>query len=244
MQGEAAPPLLSVQAIEAGYIDGVRVLDGISLEVGAGEIVTLLGRNGAGKSTVIRVVCGLLKPGGGRVRFGGADITGADPAAIVQGGIAVVPEGRRVFASLSVEENLTIGGFAQRRSFIPRPSLERIYTAFPRLAERRGQRAGTLSGGEQQMLAMGRALMAEPRLLLLDEPSMGLAPMLIEQVFDMVNTLAMAGMTILLVEQNASAALDIADRAYVLERGRIVRAGAAAVLQSDPDIRASYLGVD
>lgn len=173
----------------------------------------------------------------------GEDIAGADPADFVARGAAVVPEGRRVFGSLTVEENLAVGAFAYRRGLVPRPDLDRVYTAFPRLAERRRQRASTLSGGEQQMLAMGRALMARPRLLLLDEPSMGLAPMLIEAVFDMIDALARDGMTILLVEQNACEALDVADRAYVLERGRIVRSGEATTLQSDPEIQASYLGV-
>ena len=241
---EQTHPLLSLRSVEAGYVGGIRVLAGIDLDVVEGEIVALLGRNGAGKSTDIRVISGLLKPYSGAVAFAGADITGAEPAEVVRAGIAVVPEGRRVFASLTVEENLTIGSFAHRTSIVPRPELDEIYTAFPRLAERRAQKAGTLSGGEQQMVAMGRALMARPRLLLLDEPSMGLAPMLIEAVFDMINALASSGITILLIEQNASAALDLADRAYVLERGVIVRSGEAAALQSDPEIRSSYLGLE
>lgn len=236
--------MLALRLVRAGYLRDVPVLDGVDLEVRLGEIVTLLGRNGAGKSTVIRTICGLLKPSSGEIRFNDVNIAGADPATIVRGGIAVVPEGRRVFASLTVEENLTIGAYSHRKGLVPRPCLDRIYTTFPRLAERRAQRAGTLSGGEQQMVAMGRALMAEPRLLLLDEPSMGLAPMLIEVIFDMINELVRSGITILLVEQNASAALDIADRAYVLERGRIVLSGMASDLQSDPEVQASYLGIE
>ncbi|MBP32396.1 ABC transporter ATP-binding protein [Methylobacterium sp.] len=234
---------LALTEIDAGYLPGVQVLSGVSLTVREGEVVSLLGRNGAGKSTIIRVISGLLRPRSGRVSLFGEDIAGADPADFVARGAAVVPEGRRVFGSLTVEENLAVGAFAYRRGLVPRPDLDRVYTAFPRLAERRRQRASTLSGGEQQMLAMGRALMARPRLLLLDEPSMGLAPMLIEAVFDMIDALARDGMTILLVEQNACEALDVADRAYVLERGRIVRSGEATTLQSDPEIQASYLGV-
>lgn len=238
-----APTALALTDIDAGYLAGVCVLSDVGLMVRQGEVVSLLGRNGAGKSTLIRVISGLLRPQAGQVSLFGQDITGADPAEIVAQGIAVVPEGRRVFGSLTVEENLTIGGFSRRRGWVPKPDLDRIYAAFPRLVERRRQLASTLSGGEQQMLAMGRALMAQPRLLLLDEPSMGLAPMLIEAVFDMIDTLARDGMTILLVEQNASEALDVADRAYVLERGRITRSGEAAALQTDPEIRATYLGV-
>ncbi|TDR95059.1 ABC transporter ATP-binding protein [Enterovirga rhinocerotis] len=238
-----SPAALALTGIEAGYVAGVPVLSGVDLEVREGEVVTLLGRNGAGKSTAIRVICGLLKPNAGRVELHGERIDGLEPAAIVGRGIAVVPEGRRVFGSLSVEENLLMGGFAHRRGIAPKLDLDAIYTSFPRLVERRTQLAGTLSGGEQQMVAMGRALMAKPRVLLLDEPSMGLAPMLIDAVFDMISTLAGKGLTILLVEQNASEALDVADRAYVLERGRIRREGPAERLLSDPEIRASYLGV-
>ena len=244
MQRDRTTPLLALRSLRAGYLRDVPVLDGVDLEVRRGEIVTLLGRNGAGKSTAIRAICGLLKPSSGEIRFNDVNIAGRDPAAIVKSGIAVVPEGRRVFASLTVEENLTIGAYSHRSGVVPRPSLERLFTTFPRLAERRAQRAGTLSGGEQQMVAMGRALMADPRLLLLDEPSMGLAPMLIETIFDMINILVQSGITILLVEQNASTALDIADRAYVLERGRIVVSGMASDLRSDPEVQASYLGVE
>ncbi len=242
MSNRPAPALI-LSDVAAGYVAGVPVLRSVDLEVGAGEVVTLLGRNGAGKSTVIRAICGLLTPSAGRISLFGQDITGQDPATIVGLGIAVVPEGRRVFGSLSVEENLAIGAFSHRTGIVPKPSLDPIYAIFPRLAERRRQPAATLSGGEQQMLAMGRALMGRPKLLLLDEPSMGLAPMLIESVFDMIDRLAREGMTIFLVEQNASEALDIADRAYVLDAGRVTRSGDAAALRSDPMIRASYLGV-
>ncbi|MGA0595874.1 ABC transporter ATP-binding protein [Enterovirga sp. CN4-39] len=234
---------MSLNGIEAGYVADVPVLSGVGIEVRQGEVVTLLGRNGAGKSTLIRVICGLLKPSAGQVRLYGDRIDALEPAAIVQRGVAVVPEGRRVFGTLTVEENLRMGGFTHRSGLVPKLDLEPIYATFPRLVERRKQLAGTLSGGEQQMVAMGRALMAKPRILLLDEPSMGLAPMLIDAVFEMISDLARQGLTILLVEQNASEALDVADRAYVLERGRIRREGEAGHLLSDPEIRSSYLGV-
>lgn len=236
--------LLSVSGLNAGYLPGVDFLVGVSLEIKTGEIVALLGRNGAGKSTLIRSLGGHLRPTAGHVLVGGVDMTGVLPAAIVKAGVATVPEGRRVFGSLSVQENLTLGMFSRRGGLLAKADLARVYDIYPRLAERRAQLAGTLSGGEQQMVAMGRALMANPRLLLLDEPSMGLAPMLIEGVFDMVDQLARNGMTILLVEQNAAAALDVADRAYVLERGRIVGAGDAEALQNSADIQAHYLGVE
>lgn len=237
-----ANALLTLSQVEAGYGDS-RVLAGLDLAVNEGEVVCLLGRNGAGKTTTIRTICGLLHPTSGSIRFAGREIGRASPMAIVAAGIGTVPEGRRVFASLTVEENLLIGAYVHRRGFRAQAELGAVFAMFPRLAERRRQAAGTLSGGEQQMLAMGRALMVRPRLLLLDEPSMGLAPMLIEAVFDTINKLAGEGITILLVEQNASAALDIADRAYVLERGRIVQQGPAAELQNQSEVRESYLGV-
>ena len=236
-------PGLSVTDLHVSYIGGVDVLHGVTLEVAPGEVVCLLGRNGAGKTTLIKALCGLLPLRSGRIKYQGADLTGADPRRIVASGIAVVPEGRRVFANLTVAENLAMGAYSHRSGIGPSWRFERVYELFPRLAERRRQLAGTLSGGEQQMVAMGRALMAEPALLLLDEPSMGLAPMLIELIFDTINRLAMDGMTILLVEQNAAAALDVADRAYVLERGRIETSGPASLIESDPKIRHSYLGV-
>ena len=242
--GEPSAPGRSLSAadLHVSYIGGVDVLHGVTLEIAPGEVVCLLGRNGAGKTTLIKALCGLLPLRSGRIHFQGADLTGADPRRIVASGIAVVPEGRRVFANLTVAENLAMGAYSRRIGIGPSWRFERIYDLFPRLAERRSQLAGTLSGGEQQMVAMGRALMAEPVLLLLDEPSMGLAPMLIELIFDTINRLAMDGMTILLVEQNAAAALDVADRAYVLERGRIETSGPASSIENDPQIRQSYLG--
>jgi branched-chain amino acid transport system ATP-binding protein len=235
-------PLLTLSRVEAGYGQS-RVLGGIDLEVQEGEVVCLLGRNGAGKTTTIRTICGLLHPTFGSVRFQGQEISRAAPTAIVRSGIGTVPEGRRVFPSLTVEENLLIGAYVRRSGFRAKADLGPVFAMFPRLAERRTQAAGSLSGGEQQMLAMGRALMGRPKLLLLDEPSMGLAPMLIEAVFDTINNLARDGITILLVEQNASAALDVADRAYVLERGLIVQHGPAAELHDHPEVRESYLGM-
>lgn len=235
-------PLLSLSGLTSAY-GGIEVLHQVDLIVAAGEIVCLLGRNGAGKTTTIRGVNGLHPPMSGTIKFDGVDITHATPEAIVRGGIATVPEGRRIFASMSVEENLLLGAYSRRTGMGVRANLDPIFDMFPRLAERRRQTAGTLSGGEQQMVAMGRALMSHPRLLLLDEPSMGLAPMLIEAVFDTIDRLASQGITILLVEQNASEALDVADRAYVLEGGSIVKSGSSADLQSSADIRDAYLGV-
>jgi branched-chain amino acid transport system ATP-binding protein len=237
-------PLLEIADLEAGYMPGINVLKDVGLTVCSGEIVALLGRNGAGKSTLIRCVGGHLRPFSGTVRFAGVDLSGSEPDVVVKSGIATVPEGRRVFGSLSVQENLAVGMFSRRAGIKVNADLSRIYELFPRLAERRSQLAGTLSGGEQQMVAMGRALMAEPKMLLLDEPSMGLAPMMIEAVFDMINRLAQDGVTILLVEQNAVAALDIADRAYVLERGRVVQSGLAEDIESRSEIQSHYLGVE
>lgn len=237
-------PLLEISDVSAGYMPGVDVVRNISLAVSLGEVVALLGRNGAGKSTLIRCISGLLKPRAGSISFAGSALASSEPAAIVKAGIATVPEGRRVFASLTVQENLALGMFSRRRGVAVRSDVARIFDLFPKLAERRNQLAGTLSGGEQQMVAMGRALMAEPKMLLLDEPSMGLAPMMIEGVFDMINRLAKDGVTILLVEQNAVAALDVADRAYVLERGAIVQSGNAADIESRSDIKSHYLGVE
>lgn len=237
-----SPPLLTLSGVCAGYAPQSTVLSGVDMEVRAGQIVCLLGRNGAGKSTTIKTICGLLRPTSGSIVFDGQDITRSNPAAIVALGIAVVPEGRRVFASLSVEENLLMGAYSRRNGIVPRAPLDEIHALFPRLAERRNQLAGTLSGGEQQMLAIGRALMSQPRLLLLDEPSMGLAPILIETIFDTINTLAASGITVLLVEQNAVAALDVSDHAYVLERGRIVQSDLASVLEQTEDIQTTYLG--
>lgn len=236
--------LLHVSGLRSGYVPGVDVITDVSLSIGRGEVVALLGRNGAGKSTLIRTLSGQLRARAGTVRMGDTDLSAATAGRIVRAGIATVPEGRRVFATMTVQENLILGRYSRRRGLFAAADLDRVFTIYPRLAERRAQLAGTLSGGEQQMLAMGRALMAEPRLMLLDEPSMGLAPMLIEGVFDMIDRLARTGMTILLVEQNAASALDVADRAYVLERGNIVQSGTAEDLSRSADVRAHYLGVE
>ena len=220
----------------------IEVLHGVSLEVGAGEIVSLIGSNGAGKTTLMRVISGILPMTGGRILFDDEDI-GRLPAHVrVVRGIAQVPEARQVFAPLSVDDNLRLGGFRRRAADVP-GELDRIYALFPALAERRGIAAGNLSGGQQQMLAIGRALMSGPRLLLLDEPSMGLAPVLVDQILDTVVALRQAGVTVLLVEQNVNAALAIADRAYVIETGRIVLAGPSATLSDDPRVREAYLGL-
>jgi branched-chain amino acid transport system ATP-binding protein len=220
----------------------IEVLHGVSLEVGAGEIVSLIGSNGAGKTTLMRVISGILPMAGGRILFDDEDI-GRLPAHVrVVRGIAQVPEARQVFAPLSVDDNLRLGGFRRRAADVPR-ELDRIYALFPALAERRGIAAGNLSGGQQQMLAIGRALMSGPRLLLLDEPSMGLAPVLVDQILDTVVALRQAGVTVLLVEQNVNAALAIADRAYVIETGRIVLNGPSATLSNDPRVREAYLGL-
>ncbi len=238
--------MLAVSNLEVVYEDVVLVLRGVSLEVPDNQIVGLLGANGAGKTTLLRALSGLLdihhgKVTRGRITLDGDRIDHLDPQQIVARGLSQVLEGRRVFAEFTVEENLRVGAHTKPNDRVK--NLERVFDLFPRLLERRSQTAGYLSGGEQQMLAMGRALMVRPKLLLLDEPSMGLAPMLIEAVFDTINNLAREGITILLVEQNASAALDVADRAYVLERGRIVQQGPAAELHNHPEVRESYLGM-
>lgn len=235
-------PLLALRGIEVSY-GPVKVLKGVDLQVEEGQIVCLLGRNGAGKTTTIRAICGLQSPAAGSIEFQGRDITQASPMDIVKAGIGTIPEGRRVFRTLTVAENLALGAYAHREGIQIRPDLSFVFDMFPRLKERRTQLAGTLSGGEQQMVAIGRALMTQPKLLLLDEPSMGLAPILIEMVFDTVNRLAHEGITILLVEQNASAALDVADHAYVLERGIITKSGEAEALQDNAEVKASYIGV-
>ena len=214
------------------YYGSIHAIKGVSFEVGEGEIVTLIGANGAGKSTTLNTVGGLLKPREGSIEFEGKSILGVAPHKVVSEGMALCPEGRRVFAQLSVKENLEMGAYTRPASEIPE-TLEKVYEQFPRLKERETQMAGTLSGGEQQMLAMGRALMSKPRLLMLDEPSMGLAPILVDQIFEIIETLNKAGTTILLVEQNAQMALSIADRAYVLETGRIVNTGTGKDLLND-----------
>lgn len=223
------------------YYGSIHAIKGVSFEVGEGEIVTLIGANGAGKSTTLNTVGGLLRPREGIVEFEGKSILGVAPHKVVSEGMALCPEGRRVFAQLSVKENLEMGAYTRPASEIPE-TLEMVYEHFPRLKERQDQMAGTLSGGEQQMLAMGRALMSKPRLMMLDEPSMGLAPILVDQIFDIIKALNKAGTTILLVEQNAQMALSIADRAYVLETGRIVNTGTGKELLNDDSVKKAYLG--
>ncbi len=223
------------------YYGSIHAVKGVSFEVNKGEVVTLIGANGAGKSTVLNTVSGLLHPKTGSVVFEGKDLKGVPAHKIVERGLAQVPEGRHVFLQMTVEDNLEMGAYTQPNSTVD-AGLADVYERFPRLKERRRQIAGTLSGGEQQMLAMGRALMSKPKLLMLDEPSMGLAPILVEQIFDIIRELHAAGTTILLVEQNAQAALSVADRAYVLETGRITLSGTGAELMASDAVRKAYLG--
>ena len=222
------------------YYGAIHAIKGVSFEVKEGEIVALIGANGAGKSTILKTVSGLLHPRSGSISFMGKDITHTDAYKLVQHGLAHVPEGRRIFLQMSVQDNLEMGAFT--RKSVDKADLEMIYSLFPRLKERRNQIAGTLSGGEQQMLAMSRALMSHPKLIMLDEPSMGLAPILVDQIFDMVLQLHKTGTTILLVEQNASKALQIADRAYVLETGKVTLSGTGTELAMSDDVRKAYLG--
>jgi len=223
------------------YYGPIHAVKGVSFEVNDGEIVTLIGANGAGKSTSLKTVSGLMRSRGGKIEFMGKSISSTPAHKIVELGIAHVPEGRRIFTSMTVEENLDMGAFTVRGGNIDADK-ERVFEQFPRLKERRKQIAGTLSGGEQQMLAMGRALMSHPKLLMLDEPSMGLAPILVEQVFDIITALHKAGTTILLVEQNAEMALSIADRAYVMETGRITLSGTGKELAASEEVQKAYLG--
>lgn len=224
------------------YYGSIHAVKGISFDVEEGEIVTLIGANGAGKSTTLNTVAGLLKPREGKVEFEGESLLGIPPHTIVSKGMALCPEGRRVFLQMSVRENLEMGAFTRRDSAEIADSLEMVFDRFPRLKEREGQSAGTLSGGEQQMLAMGRALMSKPRLLMLDEPSMGLAPILVQEIFNIIKSLHETGTTVLLVEQNARVALSVADRAYVLETGRVSMSGNAADLANDDRVKQAYLG--
>ena len=223
------------------YYGSIHAIKGVSFEVNEGEIVTLIGANGAGKSTTLNTVAGLMKPRSGAITFEGQQVAGMPASKIVPQGMALCPEGRRVFQQMTVRENLEMGVYTRPAGEIS-ASLDNVFERFPRLKERHRQIAGTLSGGEQQMLAMGRALMSKPRLLMLDEPSMGLAPLLVEQIFDIIGELNRAGTTILLVEQNAQMALSIANRAYVLETGNIVKSGDAHLLMNDDDVRKAYLG--
>jgi branched-chain amino acid transport system ATP-binding protein len=233
--------VLEVTGLSVAY-GGIRAVRGITFHVEEGEMVALIGANGAGKTSSLKAISRVLDSAGGNVRFCGRDITRLPPHGLVREGIALVPEGRGVFPRLSVDENLAMGAFARRDSAEIAKDLEQVYGHFPRLKERAAQLAGTLSGGEQQMLAIGRALMSRPRLLLLDEPSMGLAPIMVEKIFDVIQTVARQGMTILLVEQNARLALEVSRRAYVMESGEITLTGDARDLLSDPRVREAYLG--
>ena len=236
-----AEPVLKVENINV-YYGSIHAIKGISFEVFDGEIVTLIGANGAGKSTTLNTVSGLLHPSTGSVSFLGEPLTKIQPHKIVEKGLAQVPEGRRVFAQMTVQENLEMGAFTQNRQSDIQDDMEKVYSLFPRLKERMKQTAGTLSGGEQQMLAMGRALMSRPKLLMLDEPSMGLAPILVEQIFEIIAELHNTGATILLVEQNAQMALSIASRGYVMETGKIVTTGTGQELLASEAVRKAYLG--
>jgi branched-chain amino acid transport system ATP-binding protein len=233
--------LLDVKNLEVAY-GGIKAIKGINFYVNEGELVTLIGANGAGKSSTLRALSGLVKPAGGKVTYKGQDITGVPSHALVGLGIALCPEGRGVFKRLDVHENLLMGAFARNDKEQILREVDEIYTMIPRLKERTKQMAGTLSGGEQQMLAIGRAMLAQPKLLMLDEPSMGLAPLMVEKIFEIINLIAKRGTTILLIEQNAQLALENADRGYVLESGELKMSGDAKVLLADPKVKEAYLG--
>ena len=241
LTSNGASPILEVNDVHA-YYGSIQALKGVSLEVREGEIVTLLGANGAGKTTTLRSINGLNRPRQGSIRFQGRDITTVAAHEIVKRGIAQSPEGRRLFPRMTVTENLEMGAFQRHDRGGIKEDMDRVFELFPRLRERRNQKAGTMSGGEQQMCAIGRALMARPKLLLLDEPSLGLAPIFVERIFDIIGQINEQGTSILLVEQNALMALDAADRGYVLETGRIVLADSAAALKTNEQVRKTYLG--
>ena len=231
--------ILSIKDLKVKY-GGIEAVKGISFDVREGEIVTLIGANGAGKSSTLRTISGLVKPAGGSISFKGEDITGMDPTEIVKRGITLVPEGRRIFADLTVLENLRIGAYLRHDSL--KEDIEWVYSLFPRLKERSWQAGGTLSGGEQQMLAVGRALMSRPKLIMMDEPSLGLAPIIVRGIFDIIREINKRGTTILLIEQNANMALQTADTGYVMETGRITRAGTGEELLKNEAVQAAYLG--
>ena len=237
----ASQPLLELRGLQVSY-GGIRAVRGIDLCVDEGELVCLIGANGAGKSTTLRAICGLVPLAGGEIVYAGQSIGGQKSHELVRKGLVMVPEGRGIFGQLTIEENLAMGGYVRRDAAQIRQDTDRVFTLFPRLAERRRQAAGTLSGGEQQMVAMGRAMIARPKLLLLDEPSMGLAPRMVEKVFDVVRTIASEGVTILLIEQNARLALENSHRGYVMESGEITLSGPARDMLHDPKVRAAYLG--
>jgi branched-chain amino acid transport system ATP-binding protein len=234
-------PLLELKKLEVAY-GGIHAVKGIDLEVGAGELVCLIGANGAGKTTTLKGICGLLPVKAGKIFYEGANVTGKPAFQLVRRGLAMVPEGRGVFGALTIEENLAMGAYIRSDSAGIKSDIERVYGLFPRLKERRRQTAGTLSGGEQQMLAMGRSMMSRPKLLLLDEPSMGLAPLMVQKVFETIVTISGEGVTILLIEQNAKLALEVSKRGYVMESGEVTLSGDAASLLHDPKVRAAYLG--
>ena len=233
--------VLKITDLRVSY-GGIEALKGISMEVQQGQIVTLIGANGAGKSTTLRAISGLVRPAAGRIEFLGKDITGMDTQKVVEGGISLVPEGRRVFPNLTVLENLKIGAYLRKDDAGIKTDLLEVFDLFPRLKEREWQLAGTLSGGEQQMLAVGRAMMAKPRVMMMDEPSLGLAPLVVRNIFSIITEHKKRGMTILLIEQNANAALKCADYGFVLETGRITMQGTGAQLLSDPRVKEAYLG--
>jgi len=238
---DPAVPILVLEKLAVAY-GGIQAVKGIDLHVDRGELVCLIGANGAGKTTTLKGICGLQPVRSGRVRYDGDDVTGRRAFELVRRGLAMVPEGRGVFGALTIEENLAMGAYIRSDRAGIDADIERVFTLFPRLKERRRQTAGTLSGGEQQMLAMGRSLMSRPRMLLLDEPSMGLAPLMVQKVFETVHTVSQEGVTILLIEQNAKLALEVADRGYVMESGEITLSGDAKQLLVDPAVRAAYLG--
>ncbi len=231
--------MLKITDLKVNY-GGIEAVKGISFEVPEKSIVTLIGANGAGKSTTLRTICGLVKPAGGKVEFMGEDITGKDPTSIVSRGITLVPEGRKIFPNLTVLENLKIGAYLRNDDISE--DLKWVYDLFPRLKEREWQLGGTLSGGEQQMLAVGRALMSRPKLMMMDEPSLGLAPLIVSNIFEIIKEVNRLGVTILLIEQNANMALQTADIGYVMETGRITLTGSGQDLMNNPDVKAAYLG--
>jgi len=237
----SASPLLELKRLEVAY-GGIQAVKGIDLTVARGELVALIGANGAGKTTTLKGITGLQPVKSGSIHYDGRNITGKPAFQLVRQGLAMVPEGRGVFGALTIEENLAMGAYTRSDQAAIRLDIERVYGLFPRLKERRRQTAGTLSGGEQQMLAMGRAMLSRPKLLLLDEPSMGLAPLMVQKVFETVLAIASEGVTILLIEQNAKLALEVSHRAYVMESGEITLSGDARQLLSDPKVRAAYLG--
>ena len=241
MKHDNAAVLLSVNDVKVAY-GGIQAVKGVSLEVREGELVSLIGSNGAGKTTTMKAITGLLALGGGHIELAGKTIDGQGPWDLVQQGLAMVPEGRGVFTRMTIVENLQMGAYIRDDNVAIAEDIERVFNTFPRLKERRDQLAGTMSGGEQQMLAMGRALMSRPKVLLLDEPSMGLSPIMVDKIFEVIQEVSAQGVTILLVEQNASRALQIADRGYVMESGLITLSGDAHEMLHDPKVRAAYLG--